>query len=43
MACMACLLAGALILQLRASRYVPCIYWLTVVLVSIVGHRSPIF
>src|ERR1700747_3442331 len=38
-ACMACLLAGALILQLRARRYVPWIYWLTVVLVSIVGTQ----
>jgi uncharacterized membrane-anchored protein len=29
----------ALILQLRAQRYVPWIYWLTVVLVSIVGTQ----
>jgi uncharacterized membrane-anchored protein len=38
-ACMACLLVAALILQLRARRYVPWIYWLTVVLVSIVGTQ----
>jgi uncharacterized membrane-anchored protein len=38
-ACMACLLAGVLILQLRARRYVPWIYWLTVVLVSVVGTQ----
>ncbi|MDB5609899.1 MAG: hypothetical protein JWP25_6799 [Bradyrhizobium sp.] len=36
---MACLLVAALILQLRARRYVPWIYWLTVVLVSIVGTQ----
>ncbi|HLZ01773.1 MAG TPA: hypothetical protein VKR55_06425 [Bradyrhizobium sp.] len=36
-ACMASLLSAALILQLRARRYVPWVYWLTVVLVSIVG------
>jgi uncharacterized membrane-anchored protein len=34
---MAFLLLFALLLQLRANRYVPWIYWLTVVLVSIVG------
>jgi uncharacterized membrane-anchored protein len=39
MACMACLLMAALILQLRARRYIPWIYWLTVVLVSIVGTQ----
>ncbi len=39
MACMASLLMVALILQLRARRYVPWIYWLTVVLVSIVGTQ----
>lgn len=33
------LLAAALILQFRASRYVPWIYWLTVVLVSVVGTQ----
>jgi uncharacterized membrane-anchored protein len=33
------LLAAALILQFRASRYVPWIYWLTVVLISIVGTQ----
>src|SRR5437016_8023465 len=37
MTCMAALLVAALILQLRARRYIPWIYWLTVVLVSIVG------
>ncbi len=37
--CMTCLLIGALTLQLRARRYVPWIYWLTVVLVSIVGTQ----
>ena len=36
-ACMASLLTVALMLQLRARRYVPWIYWLTVVLVSIFG------
>ena len=30
-------LAAALAIQLRMNRYVPWIYWLTVVLVSIVG------
>ena len=39
MACMAGLLIAALILQLRADRYIPWIYWLTVVLVSIVGTQ----
>jgi len=39
MACMAGLFIAALILQLRAGRYVPWIYWLTVVLVSIVGTQ----
>lgn len=34
---MAALLAGALVLQFRARRYVPAIYWLAVVLVSVVG------
>lgn len=33
------LLAAALILQFRASHYVPWIYWLTVVLVSVVGTQ----
>jgi uncharacterized membrane-anchored protein len=33
------LLIGALILQLRTPRYVPWIYWLTVVLVSVVGTQ----
>jgi uncharacterized membrane-anchored protein len=37
MACMACLLLAALVLQLWTRRYVPWIYWLTVVLVSVVG------
>src|SRR3984893_10539952 len=36
-ACMSSLLTVALMLQLRARRYVPWIYWLTVVLVSIFG------
>jgi uncharacterized membrane-anchored protein len=39
MACMAGLLTAALILQLRARRYIPWVYWLTVVLVSIVGTQ----
>ena len=39
MACMAGLLIAALILQLRTRSYVPWIYWLTVVLVSIVGTQ----
>ncbi len=39
MACMVSLLSAALILQLRARRYVPWIYWLTVVLVSVVGTQ----
>ncbi|MCP3462929.1 hypothetical protein [Bradyrhizobium sp. CCGUVB23] len=39
MAWMAGLLIGALILQLCARRYIPWIYWLTVVLVSIVGTQ----
>jgi uncharacterized membrane-anchored protein len=38
-AIMGALLIVALILQLRARRYVPWIYWLTVVLVSIVGTQ----
>jgi len=33
------LLATALILQLRATRYIPWVYWLTVVLVSVVGTQ----
>lgn len=36
---MACLLAASLLLQLRARQYVPWIYWLTVVLVSVVGTQ----
>jgi uncharacterized membrane-anchored protein len=36
---MAALLAIALFLQLRTRRYTPWIYWLTVVLVSIVGTQ----
>jgi uncharacterized membrane-anchored protein len=39
MAWMAGLLIAALILQLRARRHIPWIYWLTVVLVSIVGTQ----
>jgi uncharacterized membrane-anchored protein len=38
-AVMISLLIGALILQLRTPRYVPWIYWLTVVLVSVVGTQ----
>jgi uncharacterized membrane-anchored protein len=34
---MAALLAGAMVFQFRAHRYVPWIYWLAVVLVSVVG------
>ena len=36
---MACALAASLALQLSARRYVPWIYWLTVVLVSVVGTQ----
>jgi uncharacterized membrane-anchored protein len=36
---MVALLAAALALQLRTRRYVPWVYWLTVVLVSIVGTQ----
>ena len=36
---MALLLAVALVLQLRTRRYTPWIYWLTVVLVSMVGTQ----
>jgi uncharacterized membrane-anchored protein len=39
MAWMAGLLIAALILQLRARRYIPWVYWLTVVLVSTVGTQ----
>ena len=38
-AIMICFLAAALTLQLRARRYIPWIYWLTVVLVSVVGTQ----
>ena len=38
-AIMVALLLAALLLQLRMPRYVPWIYWLTVVLVSIVGTQ----
>jgi uncharacterized membrane-anchored protein len=38
-AIMACLLAAALTIQLSTRRYVPSIYWLTVVLVSVVGTQ----
>ncbi len=38
-AVMAYLLAVALVLQLRARSYVPWIYWLTVVLISVVGTQ----
>jgi uncharacterized membrane-anchored protein len=36
---MAALLAAALCLQLRSRRYTPWMYWLTVVLVSVVGTQ----
>ena len=36
---MASLLVASLLLQLRAQRYVPWVYWLTVVLVSVVGTQ----
>ncbi len=36
-AIMAALLAGALVLQFREDRYRPWVYWLSVVLISIVG------
>src|SRR3982074_2080006 len=36
---MATLLVAALLLQFRSRRYVPSIYWLTVVLVSVVGTQ----
>src|SRR4030081_1039000 len=36
---MACRLRGTMALQLRSPRYVPWIYWLAVVLVSIVGTQ----
>ncbi len=38
-ALMSLLLAVALVLQFRQGRYVPWIYWLTVVLVSVVGTQ----
>jgi len=38
-AVMAALLAVALFAQLRSRRYIPLIYWLTVVLVSVVGTQ----
>jgi uncharacterized membrane-anchored protein len=38
-AIMASLLAGMLVVQLLSRRYVPWIYWLTVVLVSVVGTQ----
>ncbi len=36
---MAALLVAALLVQLRARQYVPWVYWLTVVLVSVVGTQ----
>src|SRR3982074_955682 len=36
---MATLLVAALLLQFRSRQYVPSIYWLTVVLVSVVGTQ----
>lgn len=38
-AIMSALLVAALLVQFRMSRYVPSIYWLTVVLVSVVGTQ----
>ena len=38
-AIMASLLIAALLLQLRSRQYVPWVYWLTVVLVSVVGTQ----
>ena len=38
-AIMAALLAAMLIVQVRARQYVPWVYWLTVVLVSVVGTQ----
>jgi len=38
-AVMTALLIAAMILQLRADRYVPWVYWLAVVLVSVVGTQ----
>jgi uncharacterized membrane-anchored protein len=38
-ALMAALLTAALLLQLKTRQYVPWIYWLTVVLVSVVGTQ----
>src|SRR3981189_3919654 len=40
-AIMASLLLAALLVQLQMRRYVPWIYWLTVVLVSVVGTQIP--
>ena len=34
---MAVLLAGVLVVQFRAKKYVPPVYWLAVVLISVVG------
>ena len=36
---MALFLAAALFLQIRSRRYTPCLYWLSVVLVSVVGTQ----
>ncbi len=36
---MVCVLLAALFLQLKSRRYVPWIYWVTVVLVSVVGTQ----
>ena len=38
-ALMVTLLLAALVVQMRMKRYVPWIYWLTVVLVSVVGTQ----
>jgi uncharacterized membrane-anchored protein len=36
---MALFLAAVLFLQIRSRRYIPCLYWLTVVLFSVVGTQ----
>ena len=38
-ALMSALLIAALVMQLRMRKYIPWIYWLTVVLVSVVGTQ----
>src|SRR6266404_1050263 len=36
---MLALLLAVLVIQLRSSRYIPWVYWLTIVLVSVVGTQ----